>query len=218
MKEFQFNSCIEIKELLGKKADDIAELAELIDEVPDDCIYFHTHSYFLRHYYLVGPYPNDFANWAAIQVRDKALGEKLSSINPGYYNNMNSLRADLIEIIDQHLHELKSIPTVTAGQPFYFMSSHIIEVPIHAHASTLAEFRNALASVDAGAIYNHFFESRTRERKGQSDFSAWMKEVLKIDDLAHAIEHIDAYMYSLEGLRTRMLALCDLKLKGGLAQ
>jgi len=38
--------CIEIKELLGKKADDEQELLELIEEVPLDSIYYHTHSYF----------------------------------------------------------------------------------------------------------------------------------------------------------------------------
>jgi len=63
--------CIEIKKLLGKKADDEQELLELIEEVPLDSIYYHTHSYFLRHYYIAGAYPNDFDDWAAIQVRDR---------------------------------------------------------------------------------------------------------------------------------------------------
>ncbi|MFC1592671.1 DUF5752 family protein, partial [Candidatus Omnitrophota bacterium] len=77
MHEFIFMGCIEIRELLGKSADNEQELMELIEEVSIDSIYYHTHSYFLRHFYIAGPYPNDFANWAAIQVRDRVLGEKL---------------------------------------------------------------------------------------------------------------------------------------------
>ena len=52
MKEFHFMCCIEIKELLGKRADDEQELLELIEEVPIDSIYYHTHSYFLRHFHI----------------------------------------------------------------------------------------------------------------------------------------------------------------------
>lgn len=46
MYEFSFMGCIEIKELLGKKADDERELLELIEEAPRDSIYYHTHSFF----------------------------------------------------------------------------------------------------------------------------------------------------------------------------
>ena len=76
MAEFKFIGCIEVKELLGLKADNEAQLLEWIEEVDLDSIYYHMHSYFLRHVYLSGPYPNDFANWAAIELRDRVLGEK----------------------------------------------------------------------------------------------------------------------------------------------
>ena len=65
MDAFEFKGCIEIKELLGKKADDELKLLELIEEVPVDSIYYHMYSYFLRHRYVTEPYPNDFANWAS---------------------------------------------------------------------------------------------------------------------------------------------------------
>ena len=46
MDAFEFKGCIEIKELLGKKADDVLKLLELIEEVPTDSIYYHMYSYF----------------------------------------------------------------------------------------------------------------------------------------------------------------------------
>ena len=48
-----------------------------------------------------------------------------------------------------------------------------------------------------------------RIRRGRSDFATWFEEVLGLSELAEKIEKIDAYMYSLEGLRIKILSLCD---------
>jgi len=209
MDEFDFKGCIEIKELLGKKADDELELLELIEEVPIDSIYYHTHSYFLRHPYIAGPYPNDFANWAAIQVRDRVLGEKLASVTSEQFRSLEEIRLELAEIIDNHLSTIHIIPSVVYGQPFYFMKSKIIEVPTDIGVSTFQEFKEALKSIDASAIYNHIFEARLRARKGRSDFSIWLEEALGKKELAGKFEMVDSYMYSLEGLRDKLLELCE---------
>lgn len=209
MDTFEFKGCIEIKELLGNKADDELKLLELIEEVPTDSIYYHMHSYFLRHRYITEPYPNDFANWAALQVRDRVLGEKLASVTSGRFKSLEEIRLELVDIIDKHLSAVHTIPFVGNGQPFYFMKSKIIEVPTDVGATTFGEFTEALKTVDASAIYNHIFEARLRVRKGKSDFSLWLKEVLGRKDLADKIEMIDSYMYSLEGLRNKLVQLCE---------
>ena len=208
MNKFHFMGCIEIKELLGKRANDERELMDFIEEVPIDSIYYHTHSYFLRHYYIAGNYTNDFANWAAIQVRDRVLGEKLAAVTPAGDKNLEEIRTDLIEIIDNHLTAIKIVPTVVYGQPFYFMQSRIIEVPTGVSVGNLVEFIEALKTVDASAIYNHVFEARLRDRRGRSDLAIWIEEALNLKNLADKIEMIDSYMYSLEGLRNKLLNLC----------
>lgn len=48
---FRFVSCMELRESLGKRAQDLERLLEIIEEVPADSIYYHTHSYYLRHPY-----------------------------------------------------------------------------------------------------------------------------------------------------------------------
>ncbi|MBU1061555.1 MAG: hypothetical protein KJ952_02390 [Candidatus Omnitrophica bacterium] len=209
MYEFSFMGCIEIKELLGKKADDEMQLLEFIEEVPADSIYYHTHSCFLRHYYIAGTYTNDFANWVAIQVRDRVLGEKLASVTPSGNKNIDDVRFELIDIIDRHISSIETVPSVSYGQPFFFMQSEIIEIPTGITANNLAEFKNALEIVDASAIYNHIFEAKLRDNRGRSDFAIWIEEVLNMKELAEKIEVIDSYMYSLEGLRKRLLDICS---------
>lgn len=206
--------CIEIKELLGKKADDEQQLLDLIEEVPIDSIYYHTHSYFLRHYYISGEYPNDFANWAAIQVRDRVLGEKLADVNSSGIKTLEDIRSEFVEIIDNHLSQSRTVPAVVYGQPFYFMQSHIIEVPTGGSVENLPEFIEVLKSVDASAIYNHVFEARLRDKLGRSDFALWIEQILGLKELADKFEMVDSYMYSLEGLRKKLLALCQAQLHG----
>ena len=215
MEGFQFTDCIEIKELTAKKANDESEFLELIEEASPDSIYFHTHSYFLRHFYIMGPYPSDFANWIVLQVRDRVLGEKLSALTPSGKQSIEDVRSDLIEVIDDHLSSIKTVPAVSVGQPFHLMKSKIIEIPTRLRAQSLQEFRDGLAAVDASAVYNHIFEARLRGRRGRSDFSIWFEEVLGLSQLASDIEQIDAYMYSLEGLREKILFLCDRELQKG---
>jgi hypothetical protein len=215
MNGFHFMGCIEIKELLGRKADDEQELLDLIEEVPLDSIYYHTHSYFLRHYYIAGAYSNDFANWAAIQVRDRVLGEKLAVVAPSGEKSLEDIRSELIDIIDIHLSSINIVPRVVYGDPFYFMQSKIIEVPTGAIVTNLEEFYEKLEIVDASAIYNHVFEARLRDRQGKSDFALWFKEALNMKELADKCEMIDSYMYTLEGLRWQLLDLCKQELGNG---
>ena len=60
---FLFTGCWELRQMLGRSARDERRLPEAIAEVPLDSIYYHTHGFFLRHKYIAGPYPNDFATW-----------------------------------------------------------------------------------------------------------------------------------------------------------
>ena len=61
---------MELCEVLGKRAIDEHRLLELIEEDPADSIYYHTHSYYLRHAYAQQLYSNDFANWVVLYVQD----------------------------------------------------------------------------------------------------------------------------------------------------
>jgi hypothetical protein len=117
---FLFKECSELREILGEEAYDEKRLVELLETVPLDSIYFHTHSYFLRHSYVERVYPNDFAQWVAMEVRDHVLGERLAVVDPFEYGELDALRGQLISIIDDHLSRTPIVPRVMFGEPFYF--------------------------------------------------------------------------------------------------
>lgn len=210
---FIFVGCVELQEILGKEADDEKELADLLDEVPLDSIYYHTHSYFLRHPYVAGLYPSDFATWVAVQVRDRILGERLAVVDPFDFEGLALLREEIISIVDDHLSRMVIVPRVVFGEPFYFKQSRIVEISTGLEAWTLREFRNALADVDVSAIYFHLLEARMRLNRREGDFSVWLRECLEMPELADAIRAINPYLGSLERLRSKLLMTCDEFLK-----
>jgi hypothetical protein len=210
---FHFMACWELREMLGRRANDEQELIDALEEVPVDSIYFHTHSYFLRHPYIAGPYPNDFANWAAIQVRDRVLGERLAVIDPFEVGDLEALRNEIISIIDDHISSIGSIPRVVYGEAFYFMQSRIHAVSAGARVRSLEEFRDALGRVDTSAIYFHVFEPMARKGRRKSDFATWVEESLGLRDLASRFGKVNPYATTLEELRHRLIRLCEEELR-----
>jgi hypothetical protein len=206
---FRFIGCSEIQEILGKQAEDERALAELLEEVPLDSVYFHTHSYFLRHRFIERMYPNDFAEWVAKQVRDHVLAERLSVVDPFDFRSLEHLREELLSIIDDHLSGMATVPRAEFGTPFYFNRSRILEVPTGLEVRTLREFREAISDVDVSAIYFHVFEAHLRLEREENDFSAWIRGGLKLPELADRMKALNPYLGSLERLRSSLLTMCD---------
>ena len=154
-------------------------------------------------------YPNDFAQWVAMEVRDHVLGERLAVVDPFEYGELDALRGQLISIIDDHLSRTPIVPRVMFGEPFYFNKSLIIQVPTRIEVRTLQEFRNALSEVEVSAIYFHVFEARHRLKHEESDFSAWIHDGLGMPDLAEKLRTINPYLGSLERVRSALLMVCD---------
>jgi hypothetical protein len=208
---FRFASCMELREILGKRAMDEARLLEIIEEAPADSIYYHTHSYYLRHPYSQGLFPNDFATWVALHEQDRVLGERLGVLDPFEFDDIERLRAGIVTIIADHLSHLGTIPRCTTGEPFEFVRSHVIEADLGLEAWTLREFRDTLAGVEVGAVYNHACEARLRKGRLSGDFVDWLsaEDGLGLPDLATQVEKVGRLGLSLEGMRARIVGVCD---------
>src|SRR2546428_9522339 len=168
---FVCTGCVELRQALGHRAADERELLERLEEVHGGSVFYHTHGYFLRQRPITTVYGNDFASWVATQVRDQVLAERLAVVNPFEFTSLEHLREELASIIHDHLQRLSAVPRVEFGEPFYFQQSHIVEVSLGAGATTLAEFRAGLASVDATATYFHLVTQRDGRVRAAADFA-----------------------------------------------
>jgi len=208
---FHFVGCVELQEMLGKKASDIQQLMAVIEEAPLDSIYYHTHSHFLRHEHAPTLFSNDFATWAAISVRDRVLSERLGLLDPFEFRGLESLRNAIVSAIDDHLKSLWNVPRLIHGEPFEFIRSHIIEVDLELTANSLKEFRDLLASIDRSALFMHIVETRMRKGRESGDFVAWIgSDVgLAMPKLAERVAAIQPLGLTLEEIRSRILTVLD---------
>jgi hypothetical protein len=202
---------MELREVLGKRAMDEQRLLEIIEEAPPDSIYYHTNSYYLRHPYSQGLFPNDFATWVALHAQDRVLGEKLGVLDPFGFDDIEQLRGEILAIMGEHLSHIRIIPHSTTGEPFEFVRSHVIEADLGLEAWTLREFRDALAHVEVGAIYNHVCEARLRKGRLSGDFVTWLAapEGLCLPDLSVQVVRVGRLGLSLEGMRDRIVQACN---------
>ncbi len=206
---FEFFCCIELRQMLGLKAETEKELAGLIKQVSLDSIYYHTYGLLLRHRYRAGAFSNDFATWVAVQVGDRVLGERLAVLDPLSFDTLVDLRDEIVSVIDSHLKSIVVVPRVAYGEPFHFIQSRIVAVPAGMTAQTLQEFRQAVSEVDDRTLYYHTLEARVRLKHGRNDFAAWLRDGLNLPTLAARIGALDPFTGGLERVRTQMLAYCD---------
>jgi len=206
---FEFCCCIELRQMLGLKAETEKELAGLIKLVSLDSIYYHTCGLLLRHRYRAGEFSNDFATWVAVQVGDRVLGERLAVLDPLSFDALVDLRDEIVSVIDGHLKSIAVIPRVVYGEPFHFIQSRIVAVPAGTVAYTLEEFRQAVSEVDDRTLYYHTLEAWVRRKHRRNDFAAWLRDRLSLPTLAARIEALNPFTGGLEWVRTQMLAYCD---------
>ncbi len=212
VRPFAFIGCIELREILGRRARDERELMEALEQVPLGSVYYHTHSVFLRHPQISGAYANDFANWVATQVRDQALAERLAVVDPFQFATLEELRDELVSIIEQHVATLHPVPRVVFGDALFFVQSHLIEVAMGLEGQTLGDFRRCLAEVDQSAIYLHALHSRVMRHVPGGDFAHWIGVELGRPALAEEIARINPYLGGLERIRQETLRLVDTEL------
>ena len=212
---FVFTGCVELRQALGLLALDERELLDRVREVPPDSIFFHTHGYFLRHRPVTTAYGNDFARWAAVEAHDLVLAERLAVVEPFSFPTLDGLREELVTILHDHLRGVDAVVRLPFARGFHFQQSHVVEVPLGPHVSTLAEFRDGLAAVDPSAIYLHMVEARARRGRRSGDFGEWLSSSLDMPALAAAIERIDAHLTTLERVRGRLLHLVEAALLEG---
>ncbi|MGQ0694063.1 MAG: DUF5752 family protein [Nitrospiraceae bacterium] len=116
-------------------------------------------------------FPNDFATWVTLYAQDRLLGERLGVVDPFEFEDIEQLRGEIGLIIEDHLIQVGSIPCCAPEEPFEFVRSHIIESELDLEVRTLLEFRNVLAQVEVGAIYDHVCEAHVRKGRLPGDFA-----------------------------------------------
>ncbi|MEW6676179.1 MAG: DUF5752 family protein, partial [Nitrospirota bacterium] len=210
---FRFYTRLYTKELTGLKAKNLSELAQILKDVPDSVIYYHTHHFIEEYQYLTPQPANDFALWVGDALGDEILAEKLSNIDTFEFSTIGELRERIIAVINEELSTRQDGRTAPEGREFHFIKSVSVILPTPYVAHDLREFVEVLRKVSIDSLYFHIFESRLRLHKGVNDFSIWLQDCLDEKELADKIAVLDPYNYTLEGLRSAIIQLIEERIK-----
>ncbi len=192
----------------GRRALNLRELAEHLRVVDLDSIYYHFWGTLLRPGFDHPEFNNDFAAWARHALHDYVLAERLAVVDPAEYEDLEDLRRDLLDIIEERLDEREFVPWARSGQQFNFLTAVLVVFDTHVRLDDPAALPSAVAEMSLGSIFYHFIDARRRDPKGLDDFRAWLCGADgRYRDLCSALAALDPYFSTLSQTRRRLAAL-----------
>jgi len=207
---FKFYTRLTLPQLTGIYALNLKELLDGIKKADDSIIYYHTHHYLIQHHYIVPDAPNDFAYWIIYTLGEKLLGEEISGIDMFNYNSVADYKQELIKRLSVFISKKNSMTRkVEANERFNFMKAVTFVMSTGKEAYTLKEFNDILKNISIFSVYYHFFESHFRLSFGLNDFSVWIKNELKLPDLALKIQSLDPYSFTMDSLKGQIIKYAE---------
>jgi hypothetical protein len=203
-KPFYFNTSEHLLRIGKQRASSLLELLAALQTVPDDSIFQHTFRTLQEHHFIRQGFSNDFAHWSLFACNEPALAEQFASVDVREFTAIEGLRRRMVEILDEFLESHNMSGSRPAHEPFYFCASDIIVMPTAFCADTLKGFLDGLNQVSVHSIHHHFIEARLRLHRMSNDFSQWLEEEVGLAEAADAIERIDIYTNTMEGVRRQI--------------
>jgi hypothetical protein len=208
-KPFYFNTSEHLLRIGRERANNLAELLQALRECPDDSIFQHTFRTLQEHHFIRQGFSNDFAHWSLSACNEPVLAEQLASVDVREYTAIAGLRARMVEIVEQFLQEHPRSAERPAHEAFYFCAADLVVLPTPYVPDSLPGFLNGLRQVSVHSIHHHFIEARLRLKLMSNDFSQWLEEELGLRGPAQAIERIDIYTNTMEGVRNQIARVVE---------
>jgi len=205
---FAFKDCTLAAIATGKRAQNLRELRNHLQNVDAGCIYYHFWGGRLRPQFDEPEYNNDFAAWCRHALRDDIVAERLSVVDPTAHKSMEDLRSEVIEILEERLDEREFIPWAKTEEQFTFIRSQIVVFSTPHRISTPTELPGIITRLSTSSIFYHFIDARRRTPERKDDFSTWLEGLNGENDaLLARLADVDPYFVTLSDLRGQLAAL-----------
>lgn len=192
----------------GEKAQSLLELKDKISTIGLDSIYYHFWGGRLRTSFEHREYHNDFSSWVHSQLHDDILAERLEILNPQDYDNLEELRAELMNIIDDRLDEREYIPWSKSEERFQFIKSKLVVFQTRHQIVQPRDLMNILPLLTRSSLFYHFIDATRRTPEGTDDFTLWLEGFKeKYQELIKEIRMIDPYSISVANLQARLVEI-----------
>ncbi len=173
-KAFAVRDCSLVVMATGVRALDLGDLRDGLLTAEEASIYHHFWGKLLQPAFDEPEFSNDFASWAHHALGDTALAEQLSVIDPTRFDSLESLRQELVEIVEMRFDEHAVQPWAERDSQFHFLKSKIVVFDTGVRLDEPSKLPDAIGDMSAGSVFYHFIDARRRTASGKDDFSEWL--------------------------------------------
>lgn len=192
----------------GRRAQNLRELRDGLLTVHPGSIYYHFWAGLLRPGFDDPEYNNDFASWARHQLHDTKLAERLGVIDPAELGEIEALRQEVIDVIEERLDETEFLSWAPRDHQFHFIRAQTVVFDTRRRLERPRELAAAVPELSVGSIYYHVIDARRRESQGMDDFRAWLGRFGEQHaDLIQQLSVLDPYFVTLTELRSQLSVL-----------
>lgn len=205
---FLVKDCALVALATGHKARLLQELRDELRHIDIACIYHHFWGGMLQPRLFEREYNNDFAAWVQRAMHDPVLAERLAALSPGAFTDLESLRHEIVDLIDARLDEAEQLAWPAASRPFEFIRSQIVVFDTNRRLKHPAELVRLGDTFSPGSVFYHFIDARRRTTDRADDFSGWLATWgQEFMPLRERLASIDPYFSSLGELRGQLASV-----------
>lgn len=203
---FAIKDCALIAIATGRRAYSLKELHDQLLSISTGSIYYHFWGGLLQPRFEEREYNNDFAAWARHGLHDGTLAERLAVVDPNEFTELESLRQELVELVEQRLEENEFLRWVPADRSFEFIRSQIVVFDTHKRVEAPEQLAELLPHLSPTSIFYHFVDGRQRFPEGVDDFRFWLSSFGESTaELCARLAEVDPYFAPLSELRRNLI-------------
>ena len=207
-KPFVIKDCALIALASGIRAQNLRELKDRIQTIEPASIYYHFWGNRLRARFDDPEYSNDFASWSRHALHDRRTAEHLGAIDPTGMVDIEQLRQEVIEVVEERLDQSPTVPWAKAHQQFNFITSQMVVFTTKKLIREPKDLAKAVPAMSLGSIFYHFIDARQRTPDRTDDFSEWISGFEKdYADLLSGIANLDPYFPTLTEIRDQLSSI-----------
>jgi len=207
-KAFKVKDCDLVAIATGQRAQNLKELRNNLLTCHSGCIYYHFWGGLIKPTFVDPEFNNDFASWASHGIHDKKLAEQLGVIDPTGFKDLEDLRNEVIEVIENRMDESEQSMWSRSDSQFNFVRSEIVVFNTKYIVNTPRELLKVIPNLSVTSIFYHFIDARRRSSLDEDDFRAWLKSTNgEYPELYNMISDLDPYYVTLRVLKEQLIQI-----------
>ncbi len=151
--EFILEDCSLVRCATGSVCLNLRELLEAVRTAGAAVLEHHMMRCALEDHFELYEFPNDLARWCWDSLGDRELAEKLALLNPYRFREIERLRAELINPLEDHLWSLERVPWSRPGLELSLVESRLVSFDTGERFATLASLTEAMPRMSRRSLF-----------------------------------------------------------------